>query len=132
LVLAALVPAVLVALLAACTGELGDPESALPDASAPRPTPDASPCPEASILAYDNFGGPFMSQYCTGCHGSAVPEAMRQEAPLGVDFDTLDLIRMQAERIYVRAADEDTMPPGGGPHPDDRRLLAEWLLCGAP
>jgi hypothetical protein len=122
--------ALLAVLLVACTGDVEDPIPVVtPDAP---PLPDASGCPPDSFLAYDNFGGPFMRQYCTGCHSTALTGAMRKDAPVGVDFDTLEQVRADTDRIYDLAAESDAMPPGGGPHPDDRTLLAEWLLCGAP
>ncbi|HKE19936.1 MAG TPA: hypothetical protein VKB80_33915 [Kofleriaceae bacterium] len=90
-------------------------------------------CPADSFLTYGNFGGPFFSEYCTGCHSSQLPAAMRQDAPPGVDFETLDDIRARADTIYQRAADGySIMPPVGGPSDDTRVLLGEWLACGAP
>lgn len=91
------------------------------------------PCPDESFLTYENFGAPFFSEYCTGCHSSQLPSDMRQNAPPDVNFETLEKVRMHAARIYARAADDnDTMPPAGGPPSDVRELLGEWLACGAP
>ena len=88
--------------------------------------------PEAG-LTYTNFGDPFLGQWCTSCHSSALPEGMRQKAPVGMDFDSYDGIVGNIDRIYARAADaNETMPPVGGPDADARRLLGEWLACGAP
>ena len=90
-------------------------------------------CPEDSFLTYANFGSAFFSEYCTGCHSAQLPPRMRQEAPEGIDFETLDKVRAQAASIYLRAADEyDLMPPVGGPSSEARELLGEWLACGAP
>ena len=90
-------------------------------------------CPDDSFLTYENFGAPFFSEYCTGCHSSQLPAAMRQDAPPGVDFETLDDIRARADAIYQRAADAySIMPPVGGPSDETRVLLGEWLACGAP
>ena len=33
-----------------------------------------------SYLDYDNFGAPFVINWCRGCHSSSVPQAMRQKA----------------------------------------------------
>jgi uncharacterized membrane protein len=103
-----------------------------PASTAQQPTSlSARACPEGSLLTYDNFGGPFFSNWCTGCHGSAV--AKRQGAPDGIDFDTLEGIRASAARIWARAADANaTMPPAGGPEAEERELLGEWLACGMP
>jgi len=91
-------------------------------------------CPEASIATYTNFAGPLVLSYCTGCHSSALTDlAARQNAPLTVDFDTMDGIRTWAPRMYLRAADGyETMPPTGGLHPEDRIRLGDWLACGMP
>lgn len=85
-----------------------------------------------SQLTYETFGAPFMANWCNGCHSSALPPGMRQDAPVGVDFDTLDLIRAQALTIVRTTADIRTMPPEGGPSDDERAMLATWMRCGAP
>jgi len=90
-------------------------------------------CPGGSFLDYGNFGSPFFSEYCTGCHSSQIPPTMRQGAPVGVDFETQGGIRARADLIYLRAADGYAlMPPVGGPPGETRVLLGEWLSCGAP
>ena len=91
---------------------------------------DGDAC-DQSYLRYQNFGEPFMLSWCRGCHGAAVPEGMRQDAPLDVNFDSeSDLVKHQ-ERILVRATGTaPTMPPAGGPAPAERALLAEWMSCG--
>lgn len=86
---------------------------------------------DTSYLDYDNFGAPFVINWCRGCHSSAVPMAMRQKAPIDVNFDTLDQVRTWGDRITARAAGTmPSMPPVGGPTYDERVLLAEWLTCG--
>jgi hypothetical protein len=90
-------------------------------------------CPSMSPLTYQSFGGPFFSNYCTGCHSSKQSAENRRGAPAGVDFDTLGGIRAHAARIYARAGDHNTtMPPAGGPSADQRTQLGDWLACGAP
>lgn len=94
---------------------------------------DERPCPDDSFLTHENFGGPFLLNYCTGCHHTGVPADLRQGAPLEINFDTLDDVRGHADRIWFRAADQNaTMPPLGAPGEDERALLGEWLACGAP
>ena len=86
---------------------------------------------ETSYLDYDNFGAPFVINWCRGCHSSAVPMAMRQKAPIDVNFDNLDQVRTWGERIAARATGTmPNMPPVGGPSREERTLLAEWLACG--
>jgi len=129
--------AIAVAAMAACGGGEG---GAGPD----EPGGDDAPfesgdgladrsCPDDSFLTYGNFGAPLFAEFCTGCHSSQIPADMRQDAPPGVDFETLDGIRDHAELIYLLAADGySMMPPAGGPAEEARLLLGEWLACGAP
>ncbi len=94
---------------------------------------DERPCPQDSAVDAQNFGIPFLLTHCNGCHGGAVTGEERQGAPPEVTFDTMDQVRMQLDRIWVRSADgNDTMPPAGGPTDEERRMLGEWLACGAP
>ncbi|MGE0397255.1 MAG: hypothetical protein AB7T06_11085 [Kofleriaceae bacterium] len=120
LVLSALA-GVLVAVLSACGTDYAPP-STLPDDTC-----------EQSILTYDNFGELFMLDWCRGCHSSALPEGMRQDAPLALDFEDLETIRELAPMIAAKATGPmPVMPPAAGPSDDERALLAEWLACGAP
>lgn len=93
---------------------------------------DEETCPPASELTYDNFGAPFLDANCQPCHASAAED--RNGAPSSVRFDTLDDVRSHRERIYARAAGDNTsMPPGpDDPPAAERAMLAEWLACGAP
>ncbi|MEM9068623.1 MAG: hypothetical protein AAGE52_08960 [Myxococcota bacterium] len=90
-------------------------------------------CPEDSFLTYENFGQPFMLNWCTGCHSSTLSgDEIRADAPEGFDFDDPNLIRPHLEEIYERAVERRNMPPAGGPGDAERDLLGEWLACGAP
>jgi uncharacterized membrane protein len=101
------------AALAACTGN------------------DVEPSCVTSYLTYDNFGEPFMTSWCRGCHSDQVAAPMRQRAPLGVDFDTLDEVRVQSISIAITTVTDRTMPPAGGPSDEERAMLDQWLRCGA-
>jgi hypothetical protein len=126
--------AIVVAVFACTEAETEDGETE--DGDDEKPTYaslDARPCPEDSFISYEDFGGPFLITWCNGCHASGLPEGERQDAPLGVDFDTIEQIRSQAARIWARSGDHNaTMPPVGGPDEEDRARLGEWLACGAP
>jgi hypothetical protein len=91
-------------------------------------------CPPDSFLDATNFGVPFFTTWCTGCHSSdLVGDAERQMAPSEYNFDSIDVIRTNLLHAYSTAADDhDDMPPAGGPSPEDRERLGEWLACGAP
>jgi uncharacterized membrane protein len=82
-------------------------------------------------LTYETFGEPFMTDWCTGCHSDLLLPSMRQNAPLDVNFNTLDDIRAQSQMIAL-TVQQATMPPEGGPSDDERQMLVQWLACGAP
>ena len=82
-------------------------------------------------LTYETFGAPFMTNWCRSCHSSELAGFMRQDAPLDVNFDTLDEVRTQALAISTSVS-QGTMPPEGGPSDGDRTMLLQWLACGAP
>lgn len=101
------------------------------DDSTPEVTvPTATPCVDAPGATWTSFGDAFFAFYCRGCHAAETPE--RNGAPVGVDFDTLEEVAAQADRIRVRVLDEETMPVGGGVYPDDLVLLDVFLSCGLP
>jgi len=90
--------------------------------------PAVSAC---STLTYQNFGEPFVLDWCRGCHSSGLPDDMRQGAPLDVNFDDLDHVRAWSVRIATRSAGPlPTMPPAAGPSQEERDMLAEWIQCG--
>ena len=83
-----------------------------------------SVCPPTDGPTYAAFGQPFMESYCTGCHDSAKTGAMREDAPLTIDFETLALLRMWTSQIdkqaaFGPAAMNRLMPPEGNPMPSD-------------
>lgn len=98
-------------------------------ASAPLPIDDAVCPPEGTVLTYDNFGAEFFATHCNSCHSTGTAGA-----PRSYRFDTLDDVRIHADRIFIRSAGPNvTMPPGPEDPPAvDRDALAEWLACGAP
>ena len=83
-------------------------------------------------VTYETFGAPFVLDWCRGCHSAQLIPSMRQDAPLSVNFDTLAELRAQAERIRELAGTTARMPPRGGPSPEERELLVEWIDCGMP
>jgi hypothetical protein len=113
--------------VAACGGE--DP--------APAPTSGfrsvwERPCPEGSALTWETFGEGFVRTWCTSCHSRDLAEGVRQGAPLDVNLDTAGGVRRHLDRVWAMAADGNaSMPPVGGPSPEDRERLGEWLACGA-
>ncbi len=96
-----------------------------------RPLPiDEVPCPPTGTPhTYESFGQPFLETYCNSCHSTS-----RHGAPAAFRFDTIEDIRVHADRIFVRAAGPNTTMPVGpvDPPAEERDQLAEWLACGAP
>jgi uncharacterized membrane protein len=117
--------------LVACASE--DEEVAPPAGPARAPTTLAErACPQGSNLTFEDFGGPFLYSWCNGCHTSTLAEGQRQNAPMNVNFDTIEDVRGWADRIWARAGDHNvSMPPIGGPEDPVRADLGEWLACGS-
>ena len=98
-----------------------------------------SVCPQTQTLTYENFGKPFMEDYCTECHDSQKRGEDRQGATSFHDFDTIYGIRAVWEHIdFTTAAGptgivNDSMPPEG-PYPtlEEREQLGEWIACDTP
>jgi uncharacterized membrane protein len=95
---------------------------------------DRDPSCSRSFLRYDNFGSPFIVNWCRACHSAELPAGMRQQAPAEINFDSLAEIRRWAVEIKLTTGDGAgaSMPPAGGPSPGERQMLVEWLGCGAP
>ena len=83
-------------------------------------------------MTYETFGAPFVLDWCRGCHSAQLHPSMRQDAPLSVNFDSLVEVRTHAARIRELAGATAQMPPRGGPSPEERDLLVEWIDCGTP
>ena len=94
---------------------------------------ESADCDREPALDWHNFGKGLMDKHCNGCHSVLVPEAQRQGAPTGVDFNTYADVIEWRERIEARATtvqlETPTMPPGGGPGEEELALLEEWLAC---
>jgi uncharacterized membrane protein len=93
---------------------------------------DTDPRCAGSFLRYDNFGAPFLSNWCRACHSAQLPAEMRQQAPAEVNFDSVTEVHRWLRQIDLTAGQGSSMPPAGGPSTAERELLVEWLGCGAP
>ena len=90
-------------------------------------------CNPDNVVSWENFAEGWITRQCVPCHSVELPEGERADAPLGVDFNSYEMVRQWADNMFLRAAfDHDTMPPAGGPYPEDRILFGEWLVCQAP
>jgi mono/diheme cytochrome c family protein len=88
-----------------------------------------STCPTDSSLTYENFGQAFMRDHCLACHAASAPRSPK--------LDSVDLVRASKTDIDKSAAAGPNgvntyMPESGSVSEADRRLLGEWLACGAP
>ena len=91
----------------------------------------ADPC-ETTTATYKTVGAPFLSTWCTPCHHSDLEGDERAGATVGVNVESYDLVITHLDRIEARALGAaPTMPPAGGPSPDDLERFAFWLECGA-
>jgi hypothetical protein len=94
---------------------------------------DGPDCSRTPALTWDNFGKGHMDKHCNGCHSVLIPEAQRQGAPAGVDFNTYADVIEWHDRIIARGTrkvlEEPTMPPGGGPSTLELEMSLEWLEC---
>lgn len=123
--------AILALLAAACSEEprREDPE----EEEFPPITTPGWECPQGNVVSWENFAESWITRQCVPCHSVELGEGQRAYAPLGVDFNTYEMVRQWADRIYARSAgNNETMPPAGGPYPEDRILMADWLACQAP
>jgi len=99
------------------------------------PTPSGATCPPDSAWTYENFGQPFMEQYCVRCHSSELHGSARQGAPLYHDFDSLEGIIVVSNHVdeYTAAGPDsvnERMPPNGEPPSlEEREKLGEWIAC---
>jgi hypothetical protein len=85
-------------------------------------------CDREPPLEWDSWGDAFLSDYCNGCHSVLLGEGDRQDAPIGVDFNTYGDAITWSDRIQARVVAGD-MPPAGGPNEEERALLDEWITC---
>jgi uncharacterized membrane protein len=104
------------------------------------PVASGSTCPSAgTTLTAENFGTSFFDKYCTRCHSSQKSGIFaRHGAPSDFNFDTIEGVRSHVKDIDAFAAagparEEAEMPPDGDkPTLEERKMLGEWLACGAP
>jgi uncharacterized membrane protein len=105
----------------------------------PHTSPSGATCPPENRPTAQDFGRPFMENYCLSCHGASVQGKARKGAPENVNFDTLEDIRRQWKAIDSHSAAGPTatnmvMPPVYYEQPtlEERKRLGQWLACGAP
>ena len=82
-------------------------------------------------LNWNSVGAPFFLTYCSGCHGSALPEEFRQGAPLNIILDSFENVLPLAVAIQVVLTPELglDMPPAGELEPGEVASVIQWLSC---
>lgn len=99
------------------------------DGTSTGPHPDQ----ETVAPSWENFGDAFLRNWCKGCHSPHLEGKARFGAPAGVDLVTIEDLRQWQARVKARATgDAPSMPPAGGPSPEERARLLQWLSSGAP
>ena len=90
-------------------------------------------CPPGSTQQ-QNTGAQIVFTTCVGCHSSRFTGADRFGAPVGMDFDDIEIVRDLADDVY-RTAAEGSMPP---PNQNVSSLndaqveaIRVYLACGA-
>lgn len=102
------------------------------------PTESVCPPPAEQTLTWENFGQPFMTDYCTDCHDSKKRGADRNGAPSFHDFDSVYGVRAVWEHVDETSAAGPAAVNDGMPEDDpkptleERYKLGEWLACGMP
>jgi uncharacterized membrane protein len=74
-----------------------------------------------TTLTYENFGSDFISTNCLSCHNNESPRLTTQAQ-----------IQSNASRILQEAVYTNAMPENNDISLDERKLLGQWLTCGAP
>lgn len=74
---------------------------------------------------------PFFEDYCLRCHSETKVGAARNDAPEGVDYDTLEDVLDQGTRIRERLLDGPSLMPPSEPIPTqmERDDIIAWIDC---
>jgi uncharacterized membrane protein len=75
-----------------------------------------------------------LKERCTTCHSSNPTYPDIDAAPLGVKFDSAQLVVNFSQKIKAMAIDSDTMPPGNVTNITDqeRKIIKSWIEAGSP
>ncbi|MEZ4741217.1 MAG: hypothetical protein R3B45_02020 [Bdellovibrionota bacterium] len=90
-------------------------------------------CDEGSSLSYKNFGNAFLLDHCTTCHSSEINNNERLNAPIEMNFDSIELVQIwRANILEVMQKKENSMPPTYELNQEEKDNFINWLRCGAP
>jgi len=79
-------------------------------------------CPTDSTLTYASFGAAFLADNCLACHTS-------KERPA---LTTQGAVQANKASINAVAVTSSQLPQDASLAIEERKLLGEWLACGAP
>jgi uncharacterized membrane protein len=98
---------------------------------APAATPGEVTAPDAPL---ETVAMAIVARRCQPCHAATPTDATFAAAPNGVVFATAADVRRLAERVRVRAIDQQTMPLANktGMSAEERSVLNAWLASGRP
>lgn len=85
----------------------------------------------AQTVSYSADIQPILASRCLSCHSEAKQGLDRNGARVGVDFDTYELAKENAERANSRIQ-SGSMPPSSGIPEEERQLFQLWLDQGTP
>ncbi len=113
------------ALAGAC--DSGDGDSGDSDGSETGELPEVD-CAASNVPA---FGELAAISSCTSCHSSELSGGDRAGAPVGVDYDTYENAKANAEQGAVEV-NAGRMPIGSSLGESDKEDFYLWALCGTP
>lgn len=117
-------------MLGSIAGGCLSPNNPLPDALL-----SAGESADCDELTWENFAQQFFVDYCLRCHSETlVSDLARTDAPVGINYDTIEGVREFKKRIRLRAGELGDMPPRllavPRPNEEERVRLIQWIDCG--
>lgn len=96
--------------------------------------PQAMPGDDLGGDTWETYAQGFFAEYCTRCHSvNNTTREMRNNAPMGLDWDDESSVRANLDRIRDAVGVENFMPPSDPlPSCDERRRIVRWIDSGAP
>jgi uncharacterized membrane protein len=93
----------------------------------PGAAPGGTPGDVPAASTETAFG--IVAKRCAPCHAAAPGLAGLTSAPLGIQLDSRERLLAHAERVYLAAAINQTMPPGNATQMSEpeRRIIASWF-----
>jgi uncharacterized membrane protein len=83
---------------------------------------------------YSNDAFAIVQTHCAGCHSAMPANESFDEAPGGIMFDTVDMMKTSGLQIMAQAVLSDAMPLGNmtGMTDEERAKIGAWIKAGMP